>query len=409
MRGGPVSNRFLMFAVLLLTGCTNLPVAGPAHRDISRAATSSLIADRGQVAFDYVLVDLNESVIANVPPDIGPGSFFRSFGERSSSAPAIVVGVGDVLEITVFESSSGGLFIPPEAGVRPGNFVTLPPQTVGKSGTITVPYGGEIRVSGKTTEQIKEEIEEKLSSRAVEPQVVVSLGEQTAMSVSVLGDAASTKFQIRPNERILDVIARAGGMRSPGYESFVTLQRKGKNATVYFPALVRDPRENIFVMGGDTIYIYREQQNFVAVGALGVGSQTEGLTGLFPFEQERLSLNEALAKAGGLLDSRANASNVFLYRMEFREALDHIGIDTSKFPPGVKFIPTIYRANYRDPTVFFLTQQFQMRHRDAIYVANADSVELEKFLFHTRAITSTVAGVAEDALITRDSIRALGD
>jgi polysaccharide export outer membrane protein len=48
-----------------------------------------------------------------------------------------------------------------------------------------------------------------------------------------------------------------------------------------------------------------------------------------------------------------------------------------------------------------------MRHKDIIYVSNADAVEVIKFLDYVRGITSTVSGVAEDALVTRDSIRAL--
>ena len=48
-----------------------------------------------------------------------------------------------------------------------------------------------------------------------------------------------------------------------------------------------------------------------------------------------------------------------------------------------------------------------MRHKDIIYVTNADLVEVVKFLIYLRTITSTVSGVADDALVTRDSIRAL--
>jgi polysaccharide biosynthesis/export protein len=48
-----------------------------------------------------------------------------------------------------------------------------------------------------------------------------------------------------------------------------------------------------------------------------------------------------------------------------------------------------------------------MRHKDIIYVSNADAVEVIKFMDYVRSITSTVAGVTDDALVTRDSIRAL--
>src|SRR5262245_14466884 len=387
MCGKALSKIYLTAMAALFAGCTYLPVNGPAYRDISRAATASVINDRQKVVYDYVLVDINDKVLECVA-DIGPGSFFKSFGTGHGPAPTIGVGVGDVLTVTIFESSSGGLFIPPEAGVRPGNYVSLPPQTLGKSGTISVPYAGEIQVAGRTPQQIKADIEKALASRAVEPQVVVTLGEQTAMSVTVVADGGSNRLQIRPNERVLDVIARAGGKGYPGYELFVTMQRRALRATVYLPTLINDPRENIFVAPGDTLYVYREQQKFVAVGALGSGG-TGGATGLIAFEQERLSLNEALAKAGGLADTRSNPQ-VLLYRMEQRETLERIGVDIRKFGRQ-KYIPTIYRANFRDPSSFFFAQRFPMRHKDAIYVANADSVEVEKFLAHIGAVRSLTA------------------
>jgi polysaccharide biosynthesis/export protein len=214
--------------------------------------------------------------------------------------------------------------------------------------------------------------------------------------------------QIRPNERVLDILARAGSLKFPGYETFITLQRKNRTSTIFFPNLLNEPRENIFIAPGDTLYVYREQQRFVAVGALGVGGQTAGITGAFAFEQETLSLNEALAKAGGLADNKANASRVFLYRLEYRDVLTKMGVDIHRFPENQKFIPTVYRANYRDPSSYFSAQNFAMRHKDVIYVASADSVELEKFLFHTRVISSTIAGTASDIVSTRESFRALG-
>jgi polysaccharide export outer membrane protein len=65
----------------------------------------------------------------------------------------------------------------------------------------------------------------------------------------------------------------------------------------------------------------------------------------------------------------------------------------------------VYRANYRDPSAFFVTQRFPVRHKDIIYVANADSIEVVKFLNYLRAITSTVSGVAIEGATTRDVVR----
>lgn len=392
----------------LLAACTSLPTSGPTHRDITDGAAATLVSE-DSIVFDYALLDINKAVLERVV-DIGPGSFFRTFGRGRGPAPVIRVGVGDVVQVSIFESSAGGLFIPAEAGVRPGNFVTLPSQIVDRGGTISVPFAGQVPAAGRTLPEIQRDIESRLANRAIEPQVIVTLTEQNATEVTVVGDVVATanKFRIRPGgERILDIISKAGGLRYPGYEIFVTLQRDRRKSTVYFPTLVNNPDENIFVAPGDTLYVYREQQKFVAVGALASVGQTSGLTGQFAFEQERLSLNEAVAKAGGLLDNRANPGQVFLYRMEYREALEALKVDLKRFPRGQKLIPTVYRANFRDPSSFFFAQSFPMRHKDIIYVSNADSVEVVKFLIYLRTITSTVSGVADDALVTRDSIRAL--
>jgi len=387
-----------------------LPNSGPYHIDITTNAVASVTTDRHAIAFDYVLLDINRDVLEHVA-EVGPGSFFSTFGTGKGPAPVIRVGVGDVVAISIFESAAGGLFIPAEAGVRPGNFVTLPPQMIDRSGSITVPFAGQIPAAGRTLTEIQRDIETRLANRAIEPQAIVTLAEQNATEVSVVGDVINTavRFKIRPGgDRILDIISRAGGLRFPGYEIFVTLQRGNKRATVHFPTLVNNPAENIFVAPGDVLYVYREQQKFVAVGALGIGGQTQGLTNQLAFEQERLSLNEAIAKAGGLADDRANPRQVFLYRLEFREALEAMHVDLSKFAPTQRLIPTVYRANFRDPSAFFFAQGFPMRHKDIIYVTNADSVEVVKFLDYIRAITSTVAGVSVDAVTIRNPNNALG-
>src|SRR5262249_39503677 len=136
-------------------------------------------------------------------------------------------GIGDVVSVTVFEAGAGGLFIPLEAGVRPGNFITLPNQEVDNSGNITVPNAGPIRAKGRTVVDVQQTIVDALKNRALEPQVVVSLVDRRASSISVLGDVG-TPSRFPPSasgERLLDVIARAGGPKNPGYDTWVLLNR----------------------------------------------------------------------------------------------------------------------------------------------------------------------------------------
>jgi polysaccharide export outer membrane protein len=394
-----------------------MPVDGPAYRDIQRGATASLSkrqdflihTGRDNADFSYALVDISPNII-DVLDHISPDSFFGTFGRSRGSVPVIRVGVGDVLQTSVFESASGGLFGAGEQSTKGGNFVTFPSQTVTGSGTISIPYAGTIPAAGRTIPEIQRDVESKLASRAIEPQVIISVVEQNAETVTVIGDTGSNKIKITGSgERILDMISKSGGAGSStgkfaGYELYVTLQRKNRTVTVPFTQLVDEPRENIYAAPGDIIYVFRQPKTFTAIGALaavGTGAVTEGgattgLSGQFRFEQERLSLNEAIAKAGGLTDSRANPAQVFLYRPERRETVEKMGVDLSNFPPAQRIIPTVYRANFRDPSNFFFVQKFQMRDKDIVYAANSDSIEITKFLNYVNTWTSTASNAMVD-------------
>ena len=309
---------------LAVASCSELPISGPHESAIVGGAAAIATRPTETVAYAYALVDLDAFVVRHVS-DIDGGSLHGSFGKGKGPAPAVYVGPGDVLQVTIFESKSGGLFIPADSGVRPGNYVTLPPMTVSHSGTIAVPYSGDIKAAGKSVEQIEREIENKIADRAIDPKVIVTVAEQNASTVSVVGDVnTAKKVRLTQNgERILDLIAQAGGPHYPGYETFVTLQRRDRQATIYFNNLVSHPEENIYAAPGDTVYVFREPRRFVALGAVGVAvgvgasSALTGLSSLFTFDQDRLTLAEAVGKAGGLLDFRANPAQVFLYRLEF--------------------------------------------------------------------------------------------
>lgn len=385
---------------LAMAGCSSLPRSGPDGQGIAGSASARL-GTTEQVALDYALVDISPMVL-NQLQSSRAGAAFTSFGGGRGPAPEILVGVGDRIQVSIFEAGSGGLFIPVDAGSRPGNFITLPAQTVDRSGTISVPYAGLVPAAGRSLPQIQRDIEVRLSNRAIEPQVVVSILEQRAAEVTVLGDVRSpTQLTVNAaGDRVLDVISRAGGPAFPGFETFVTLQRSGRSVTIAFDELIDNPRENIFVAPGDTIFVRREQRQFMAFGA-------SGLSGQFAFEARQLNLAEAVAKAGGLLDNRADPAQTFVYRLEERGTLERMGVDLASFHRDQRLIPTIYKANMRDPSSFFIAKSFPMRDQDVLYVSNADSVELIKFLSVVNSVSSSVRGVSVDALGTRNAVREL--
>ena len=376
----------LCVALTSLGGCeTFLPSAGPSSGDINAEVSST--------GLPYGLVKLTPEVV-QIVGDHGPEAIAATFGDRRPP-PEIKFGVGDVVSVTIFEANAGGLFIPLEAGVRPGNFVTLPNQPVDTSGNISVPYAGSLRAAGRTPTEVQREIVAAIKNRAIDPQAVVALATQNTSLISVLGEVNTpSRFAAQPaGEHILDAITRGGGIKDQGYDSWVVLERKGRRASVPFGDLISDPTNNIWVWPNDTVYVFKQPQTFLAFGAAGQQGQ-------FNFDMWRITLAEAVAKAGGLLDVQADPASVYLYRREPRDLAQKLGVDVSKFPGDTA--PVIYSVSFQDPAGYFLATKMQMRDKDIIFAANAQSVQLGKFLQLLQAAALTAdfgTGAASNAVV----------
>ena len=167
-------------AALATTGCDTLliPASGP----------DSLVIRSGTTWHGppYGLVTLNPQVV-HILEEYGPRSLTGIFGDHRPP-PEIRFGIGDVVGVTIFEAAAGGLFIPAEASVRPGNFVQLPNQPIDTKGYISVPYAGLIPAAGKTPSEVDKEIVDRIKDRAIEPQAVVALVTQNTSLITVVGE-----------------------------------------------------------------------------------------------------------------------------------------------------------------------------------------------------------------------------
>jgi polysaccharide export outer membrane protein len=365
---------FALVVAALLPAGSLLPGTGPKSDAVEGNATAGV---RSSAPLPYALVDVTADTIGFLSqPNLI--TFKGEFPDKRAK-PEQVIGVGDVLNISIFEAAPGGLFTPGQAaGARPGNFVDLPPQAVDQKGSIYVPYAGEIPAAARTIPDIQQAIVARLRNRAIEPQVVVSLNQQHSSVVSVLGDV-NTPGVLALNsvgERLLALIARAGGPKFEAIESYVTLQRDGKRVKVLLSRVVHDPRENIFIRPNDVIFLTRESPTFTALGAL--NQNVFGFNSEIPFDVETLTLAQAMGKAGGLNDLQSDPSELYVYRYEQRHYLEKLGVDTTRFT--LDMIPTIYRLNLRDPSGMLLASAFQMKIKDVMYVANAKVVDYYKLL-----------------------------
>jgi polysaccharide biosynthesis/export protein len=375
---------------LFLAGCGSrlLPGAGPLSADVK--------TNQAWNGPPFGLVKLTTHVV-NILDEYGPRTLSATFGDRRPP-PEIHFGIGDVVSVTIFEAAAGGLFIPSEAGVRPGNFVTIPNQPIDNRGMISVPYAGLVPAAGKTSAEVQAEIVERIKNRAIEPQVVVALVTQNTSLITVIGEvntafAPSGRIPAQPaGEHLLDVITRAGGLRDQGQDTWVVLERHGRRAAAPFGSLIYETGNNIWAWPGDTIYLYKEPQTYLAFGAAGQQGEFQFTAG--PQSSAwRMTLAEAVAAAGGLVDAQADPGSVFLYRREPRGLAEKLGVDCSKMDGPT--VPVVYSVSFADPAGYFLGTRMQMRNKDVIFVANSISVEITKFtaFLNTLIITANNAAV----------------
>lgn len=366
---GDGSVRVGLIAVLCgmaAAGCSNLPASGPSTADIVNVPS-----ENSQVVFE--LVDLAPAALAALNSRASD-SFSSSFGDRRGAAESRI-GVGDFVAVTIWEAGAGGLFSAPLTTDRftPGSrTATIPEQAVARDGTISVPYAGRVRVSGKTAAEVQATIEERLAGKAIQPQILVTISRQVSSTVAVTGEvAASGRIPLSTKgDRLLEVIATAGGIRAPVNETEIRLTRGSRTVAVPMLTVVNNPAENIYLQGGDTLTLVRNPRTFIAAGATGRNAE-------IPFEADTMNLAQALAKAGGLLDFRADPEGVFLYRFEAAETLRRIKPD-SPYLAYSRRIPVIYRVNMRDPNGLFVAQGLRLQRGDILYVSNAPLTDVQK-------------------------------
>lgn len=374
-----------------LVGCAELPSAGPS----ARAVASQGAAD--DAARPYEIVDIDASTIELLSRR-PKSSFATKFGDHRLSVEP-VIGIGDMVSVTIWEASSGGLFSSPAALEKlsaGANSATIPEQVVGRDGSITVPYAGRIPVAGRTTRAVQEVIQRALEGKAIQPQVLVNDSKAISTTISIGGEGigAAQRLPLSVHgDRLLDVIAQAGGVRMQVNEIYVVLQRGGVTERVPLARVTEDPRENIYMRPGDVVSLVRDPQTFLVSGAANGNAEV-------PFGNDTISLAQALSKVGGLSDLRADARGVFVFRYENPALLRSIRPDSALLQ-GQARVPVVYRLNLQEPNNLFLQQRFQIANRDLIFISNAPTVEVQKavdifngFLAPVSSTTSTAASAA---------------
>jgi polysaccharide export outer membrane protein len=280
-----------------------------------------------------------------------------------------MIETGDGVEVTIWEAPPATLFGAPAADTRIGTAIStsrptvLPELLVGPDGTISVPFAGLIPARGRTLREIEEEIVRRLRGRANAPQAQVRLSRNATSTVTVVGEVnQSTQVPLTPKgERLLDALARAGGVKSPVNLTTIQVTRGGTNYRMPLSDVIEQSSNNVVLARDDVVTALFQPYSFTVLGAAGRNDEIR-------FEAFGITLSQALGRIGGLQDGRANPRGVFLFRWADRG------------DPANLRDPVIYSFDLKDPAVYFMAQQMRMENGDVIYITNSPIAELQRFV-----------------------------
>lgn len=390
----------VFFLAAMTAGCASfLPGRGPSRSTIDQAAKKKDTT--------IEIVDVNAAVTSNILAHAQKRTFAGLMGDCRSGGQRI--GPGDVLSITIWESPPAALFSTATAQSLTGGGIqsstgptSLPDQQVDKDGSISVPFAGTLRVAGMTTNQIENLIHTRLKDKANDPQVLVRLTTNVSSTVTVVGEVQSSKLvPLTPKcERLLDVLASAGGAKQQVGKLMVQLTRADKVYAVPLDSVIRDAKENIYAQSGDVVTVLYQPLSFTALGATGKNAEVE-------FEATGITLAQALGRIGGLQENLSDAQGVFIFRYEPVGALDWPTPPPLITPDGT--VPVVYRINLRDPATFFACKSFPIKDKDIMYVATAPSVQFLKFMNVVSSVTGRLMGSGSQALSIGSSMKTLNN
>jgi polysaccharide export outer membrane protein len=248
----------LLLALSLISGCT-------AYRDLPAGTVREIGSP---------VVSSEQVSVPALPIETPPSRDYQ-------------VGPGDVLLVNVIGR--------PEFSVVPQSGSSkVQGSRVDGSGSIHLPLLGNVPVAGLTLSQIEQKLTEQLKRYLQNPSVVVEVAEYKSLPLYLLGQfkGSGTFYMDRPLT-LVQGLALGNGFDASANLKGARLSRDGKILPVDLYDLLQhgDARQNVWLKGGDSIYIpdNRNRQVFI-FGAV-------KKPGAVPMPPGGLNLAQAIASA----------------------------------------------------------------------------------------------------------------
>lgn len=386
-------------SILLAIGtsaCSTLGAGGPTTSQVTKADGAPIAG--AQIKIIQVTDAITRQLVASNRKPL----FSDTFGQIPPVGT--VIGRGDILDISLWEappavlfgtaggesrimSSSAAVSAAASTSATTARGTTIPEQLVDESGRIVIPFAGTLQVAGRDPRQVEKDIVSRLSGKAHAPQAIVRVVRNTNANVTVVGEVGTnSRVPLTPHgERLLDVLATAGGVKQPVNKTSIQISRDGRSVALPLEQIIRDPAQNIRLAAEDVVTAYFQPYSFISMGAAGITSEIN-------FESTGITLAQALGRIGGLRDDRANPRGVFIFRLQDPASLDPTTLSQAKATPDGR-IPVIYQIDLRDPASFFIAQSFPIDNSDVIYISNAPASDLQKFVNIVSSMAFSIIGI----------------
>ena len=219
--------------------------------------------------------------------------------------------------------------------------------TVLSDGTFNYPQVGAVHAAGLTIAALTKLLAQGLSDTINQPEVTVSVKASLPRRVNVVGQGvkAPGQYDVKPDSRVLDVLAAAGGLAQDANLTDGILVRagSGQTTTLNMEALMKnaDPSQNLPLAPGDMLLLsVREAYQVQVTGEV-------AKTGTFLVPKEGLPILTVLSRAGGPLPDAAMTQAQILHdgkartvnlRPLTRDLDDPVG-ETNLLPGDVLQVP----------------------------------------------------------------------
>jgi polysaccharide export outer membrane protein len=159
---------------------------------------------------------------------------------------------------------------------------------------------------------------------------------------------------------LVDAITRSGGTNPDADLQRVRLTRSGKLYTLDADAVLDrgEVSQNVMLQDGDIINVPDRTDSRVFV----MGEVKAPAT--LPMLKGRLTIADALTQSGGILDTDANARQIYVVR------------GAQAKPSG----PEIFRLDLTQPDSLLLAAQFQLKPLDVLYVGTSGAVQFNRLV-----------------------------